>query len=139
MSMTKSEIMAFFEQTFPHYDKISIDEVGAQSATIRHRITTEELRPGSSVAGPVIMLLADVVIYVAILGEIGFVPLTVTTSLNINFLRKPSSECDLIAKCQLLKVGRKLVVGEVNVYSDGQPEVVAHCVATYSVPPANAN
>lgn len=137
MSMSKTEIINFFEQTFPHYDKISIDEVGAQGATIRHRIGAAELRPGSSVAGPVIMLLADVVIYVAILGEIGFVPLTVTTSLNINFLRKPSSETDLIAKCQLLKVGRKLVVGEVNLYSEGSDEVVAHCVATYSVPPTN--
>jgi len=135
MSMSKNEIVAFFEKQFPHYDKISIDEVGHQAATIRHRITADELRPGSSVAGPVIMLLADVVIYVAILGEIGFVPLTVTTSLNINFLRKPSSETDLLAKCQLLKVGRKLVVGEVNLYSEGSDEVVAHCVATYSVPP----
>jgi len=133
--MNKAEIVEFFKQTFPHYDKISIDEVGDQSAIIRHKIGPEELRPGSSVAGPVIMLLADVVIYVAILGEIGFVPLTVTTSLNVNFLRKPSSEHDLIAKCHLLKVGRKLVVGEVNLYSDGRPDVVAHCVATYSVPP----
>lgn len=139
MSMSEAEIVAFLEKTFPHYDKIRIDQVGAQSATVRHRITTEELRPGSSVAGPVMMLLADVGIYVAILGEIGFVPMVVTTSLNINFLRKPSSECDLIAKCQLLKVGRTLVVGEVNLYSDGHPDVVAHCVATYSVPPVNTD
>jgi uncharacterized protein (TIGR00369 family) len=133
--MNKATIIEFFEQEFPHYDKIKIDEVGDRSAIIRHRIGKEELRPGGTVAGPVSMLLADVVIYVAILGELGRVPLTVTTSLNINFLRKPSANSDLIAHCKLIKVGRTLVVGEVDLYSEGSPELVAHVVGTYAVPP----
>ena len=137
--MNKTEIIEFFEREFPHYDKIEIDEVGDRSATIRHRIGREELRPGGMVAGPVSMLLADVVIYVAILGELGRVPLTVTTSLNINFLRKPSANSDLIAHCKLIKVGRTLVVGEVDLYSEGKPELVAHVVGTYAVPPASKN
>jgi acyl-coenzyme A thioesterase PaaI-like protein len=62
------------------------------------------------------------------------VPLTVTTNLNINFLRKPSADRDLIAKCELIKVGRTLIVGEVNLFSDGETEPAAHCVATYAVP-----
>jgi acyl-coenzyme A thioesterase PaaI-like protein len=80
------------------------------------------------------MQMADVVIYIAILGKLGMVPLTVTTNLNINFLRKPSADRDLIAKCELIKVGRTLIVGEVNLFSDGGTEPVAHCVATYAVP-----
>lgn len=135
--MDKAEIIEFFEKEFPHYDKIDIDEVGDRSAIIRHRIGKEELRPGGTVAGPVSMLLADVVIYVAILGELGRVPLTVTTSLNINFLRKPSANSDLIAHCKLIKVGRTLVVGEVDLYSEGKPELVAHVVGTYAVPPVS--
>jgi len=135
--MNKAEIVEFFDQEFPHYDKISIDQVGKLTATIRHRIGKQELRPGGTVAGPVSMLLADVVIYVAILGELGRVPLTVTTSLNINFLRKPSAESDLIAHCKLIKVGRTLVVGEVDLYSEGKPDLVAHVVGTYAVPPVN--
>lgn len=135
--MNKAEIVEFFNQEFPHYDKISIDQVGKLTATIRHRIGKQELRPGGTVAGPVSMLLADVVIYVAILGELGLVPLTVTTSLNINFLRKPSAERDLIAHCKLIKVGRTLVVGEVDLYSEGKPDLVAHVVGTYAVPPVN--
>ncbi len=135
--MNKAAIIDFFRQEFPHYEKISIDDVSERSATIRHRIGKEELRPGGTVAGPVSMLLADVVIYVAILGELGRVPLTVTTSLNINFLRKPSADRDLIARCNLIKVGKTLVVGEVNLYSDGKPDLVAHVVGTYSVPPLN--
>jgi uncharacterized protein (TIGR00369 family) len=135
--MEKSAIVEFFKQEFPHYHKIKIDAVGNRSATVRHRIGREELRPGGTVAGPVSMLLADVVIYVAILGELGMLPLTVTTSLNINFLRKPSAKRDLVAHCKLIKVGKSLVVGEVNLFSDGDTEAVAHAVATYAIPPAS--
>ena len=81
------------------------------------------------------MTVADTALYVAILGEIGIVPLAVTTGLNINFLRKPSAERDIIGVCRLMKVGRALVVGEVNLYSDGDEEPVAHAVGTYSIPP----
>ena len=45
------------------------------------------------------MKVADVALYVAILGEIGIVPLAVTTNLNVSFLRKPATQANLIAKC----------------------------------------
>jgi acyl-coenzyme A thioesterase PaaI-like protein len=64
------------------------------------------------------------------------VPLAVTTGLNINFLRKPSAESDILGVCHLLKVGRTLAVGEVSLFSEGDPEPVAHVVGTYSLPPA---
>jgi acyl-coenzyme A thioesterase PaaI-like protein len=81
------------------------------------------------------MGVADVALYVAILGEIGIVPLTVTTSFTINFLRKPSSAARIIAECALMKVGRSLAVGEVSLYSEGSTGPVAHVVGTYSIPP----
>ncbi|GEM_PF-2916611 len=71
-----------------------------------------------------------------ILGRIGIVPLAVTTSLTINFLRKPTAKSRIIAECKLLKIGRSLIVGEISLYSDGSDELVAHVVGTYSVPPA---
>ena len=73
--------------------------------------------------------------YVAVLATIGLVPLAVTTSLNINFLRKPSSRLPIVGVCKLLKVGRILVIGEVALYSDRNEEMVAHAVGTYSIPP----
>ena len=96
----------------------------------------EELRPGGTVAGPVLMAVADVALYVALLGEIGIVPLAVTTSLNINFLRKPSADRDVVGICKLIKVGKSLAVGEVTLYSEGLPDAVAHAVGTYSIPKA---
>jgi acyl-coenzyme A thioesterase PaaI-like protein len=74
-------------------------------------------------------------LYVAILAEIGLIPLAVTTSFNINFLRKPSADRAIVGKCKLLKVGKVLIVGEVFLYSEGLEEPVAHAVGTYSVPP----
>ena len=81
------------------------------------------------------MAVADIALYVAILGEIGIVPLTVTTSLNINFLRKPAADMDVVAVCKLIKLGKALAVGEVSLYSKGSDALVAHAVGTYSIPP----
>ena len=83
---------------------------------------------------PSAMEVTDVALYVALLGEIGIVPLAVTTGLTINFLRKPPATRQIIAVCTLLKVGR-LATGEVRLYSEGYKEPVAHAVGTYSIPP----
>jgi acyl-coenzyme A thioesterase PaaI-like protein len=132
---TKPEIIAFLKRDFPQ-NKCLVVEVGNASATVKHPIGTDELRPGGTVSGPVLMTVADVALYVAILGEIGIVPLTVTTSLTINFLRKPSADKDIVGICKLIKVGRSLAVGEVALYSEGVEGMVAHAVGTYSIPKA---
>lgn len=134
MSATKEEIVAFMASEFPHA-KYLVEAVGDHSSTLSHEIGIEELRPGGTVSGPVLMSIADVALYVAILGTIGIVPLAVTTSLNINFLRKPSAEARIIADCKLIKVGRTLIVGEVSLYSEGSSDLVAHVVSTYAIPP----
>jgi acyl-coenzyme A thioesterase PaaI-like protein len=130
---TKAEIAAFLAKDFPQ-NKCSVEDVGKLTATIRHAIGVDELRPGNTVYGPVLMAVADVAIYVAILGEIGIVPLAVTTSLNINFMRKPSADRDIIGVCKLLKVGKSLAIGDVALYSEGSDQLVAHAVGTYSIP-----
>ena len=131
--VSQSEIIDFINTEFPQ-SKCIIDAVGSKSATIRHNITEAELRPGGTVSGPVMMFVADVALYVAILGEIGIVPLTVTTSLNINFLRKPAADKAIIGVCKLIKLGRTSAIGEVSLYSEGNPEMVAHAVGTYAIP-----
>ncbi len=131
--VTKEQLTDFLATEFPQ-TKCTVEEVGNRSAVLRHPIGFEELRPGGTVSGPVLMAVADVALYVAILGEIGLVPLAVTTNLNINFLRKPSSEQDIIARCSLIKVGKSLIVGEVSLFSDGFEEPVAHVTGTYSIP-----
>ena len=132
---THAEIVEFIKTEFPQ-SKCIIDAVGNRSATIRHNIGEAELRPGGTVSGPVMMFVADVALYIAILGEIGIVPLTVTTSLNFNFLRKPAADKAIIGVCKLIKLGRTLAIGEVSIYSEGNLDMVAHAVGTYAIPKA---
>ena len=130
---TKAEIIEFLAGEFPQ-NKCTVEAVGGKAATVKHQVGSDELRPGGTVSGPVLMAVADVALYVAILGEIGIVPLTVTTSLSINFLRKPSANRAIVGVCKLMKVGKSLAVGEVALYSEGVEEPVAHVVGTYSIP-----
>lgn len=135
MKTTKTEIEQFLKQEFPQsLQKCRIEDVSPCGATLLYQVRSEELRPGGTVSGPTMMTLADFGLYVAILGEIGLVGLAVTTNININFLRKPDGQRDLIAKSRLIKVGKALIVGEVWVYSEGMEEPVAHVTGTYSIP-----
>jgi uncharacterized protein (TIGR00369 family) len=131
---TKEEVAGFIATEFPH-TKVVVEAIGNQGATVSLDVGPADLRPGGTVSGPVLMGVADVALYVAILGEIGIVPLAVTTNLNINFLRKPEAGKRIVGVCQLMKVGKSLAVGEVSLYSEGRSEPVAHVVGTYSIPP----
>jgi len=134
MPASKEQITDFFTKDFPQ-TKCQIISVGNGTALVTHPVGHEELRPGGTVSGPTMMALADVALYVAILGEIGIVPLTVTTSFNINFLKRPQPANSIRAESRLLKLGKTLVVGEVNIFSGDDPMPVAHATGTYSIPP----
>ena len=131
---TRAELRAFIADEFPQ-NKCTIEHVGERAATVRHPVGADELRPGGTVSGPVMMKVADVALYVALLGEIGIVPLAVTTNLTINFLKKPSAGAAIVGVCRLIKVGRSQAVGEVEIYSEGSDEMVAKAIGTYAIPP----
>ena len=103
------------------------------TATLRLAYHPRHLRPGGTISGPTMFGVCDAALYVAILAEIGPVAHAVTTNVSINFLRKPAP-LDLIGKARLIKLGKRLAVGEVAIYSDGESEMVAHATGTYSIP-----
>lgn len=103
---------------------------------LRLAVDDRHLRPGGTVSGPTIFMLADVAFYLAILSRIGPVALAVTTGCSIDFMRKPAAGRPLIAEARLLKLGRVLAVGDVLVHSEGTPAPVARAGMTYSIPPA---
>ncbi len=125
-----------FPQAFNPLSGLDILDAGHGRAKVRQAVEGHALRPGGTVSGPTLMALADVCAYVAILASIGWVPLAVTTNLNINFLRKPAAGRAVIGDCRLIKLGRRLAVGEIAIRSEGEDELVAHATATYSIPPA---
>lgn len=129
------EISTFLAADFPQMP-VDIISVRDGKARVRHIVTEADLRPGGTISGPCMMGLADVTLYIALLGEIGIVPLAVTTNLNVSFLKKPQADKNLIAECNLLKLGRTLAVGEVYIYSEGEEDkAVCHVVGTYAIPP----
>jgi uncharacterized protein (TIGR00369 family) len=123
-----------FSQVMSRGSSTIIEDAWHGGCRVRRAFSAKSLRPGGTIAGPTMMGLTDFAMYVAVLASIGPVPLAVTTNLNINFLRKPAQK-DLIAECNLIKLGRRLAVGEVQIRSEGEDELVAHATATYSIPP----
>jgi uncharacterized protein (TIGR00369 family) len=132
-AMTADEILAFFAEAFPG-GQVRIDHLDSGRAVVRYPYNPQTLRPGGTISGPTMMSLADTGAYVLILGAIGFVPLAVTTSLSINFIRKPGP-ADLIGEARMLKLGAALAVIEVEIRSHGAQDMCAHAVVTYSIPP----
>jgi uncharacterized protein (TIGR00369 family) len=134
--MSAEELEEFLYSHFPDeaHRAIKVERVDDMSSQVRLCYHARHLRPGGTISGPSMMMLADTAMYIAVLGMIGPVALAVTTNLNINFLRKPE-QADVIAHAKLLKLGKRLAVGEVTMYSEGDPHPVAHATVTYSIPP----
>ena len=133
---TKQMINEFLAREFPQ-SKCVVEAIGERSAIVSQTVGFDELRPGGTVSGPVMMTLADVALYAAILGELGLVALAVTSNMSINFLKKPAADKDIVAHCKLVKVGRLLVMGEVMLYSRGDEQPVAQVMGTYTLPPTS--
>jgi uncharacterized protein (TIGR00369 family) len=116
-----------------------IEGAGVKRARMRMAAHEKNLRPGNTLSGPSMFQLADVALYVAILATLGESALqAVTTNLNINFLSRPAPG-DLIADVTLVKVGKRLVVGEVDMFSPRSDAMVAHAIATYAMPSRKAD
>ena len=115
----------------------TIEDAWHGGCRVRRAFSESSLRPGGTISGPTMMGLTDFAMYVAILASVGPVPLAVTTNLNINFLRKPAQR-DLIAEVRLIKLGKRLAVGEVEIYCDGEDEMVAHATVDLFDPAAGA-
>ena len=129
----EESMLIFLTEVFPQVDgKIEILNLENETAQVKLKTTDSDLRPGGTVSGPSMFLLADVAFYIVVLASIGPEPLTVTTNCSINFMRKPDPY-DLIAFARILKRGRKLIVGDVMLKS-GNNKIVAHASFTYSVP-----
>ena len=131
--MTAAAIEDFLDEVFPQRAG-TIEGVDEMRATMSLAIEDDHLRPGASVSGPTLMGLADVCLYVAILAQVGPEPMAVTSDLHCRFLRRPRGDRDIIANARLLKLGRRLAVGEVQLFSAGEEAPVALVTATYVLP-----
>ena len=134
--ITTEEFNRIIAEELPlaHRLGMRLDAIERGRAVIRIPYDDALLRPGGTVAGPVMMAAADAAMYAVIMSELGTIKEAVTTNLNINFLRRPGPG-DVIAEARLLKLGRRLAVMEVTIRGEGAEEPVAHATGTYSIPP----
>jgi uncharacterized protein (TIGR00369 family) len=136
--MTAAEVEDLLRRVMPQAtSNVKIVEIDGMTATVELKISDQHLRPGGTVSGPSMFLLADVAFYANLLSLIGPVPLAVTTSSTINFMRKPSPE-GVVAISRIMKLGRQLAVGDVSIFSatdKRRSDPVAHATITYAIPP----
>jgi uncharacterized protein (TIGR00369 family) len=134
-AMTAAEIEGFMKKFFPQARMpIQIETLRDGFVRVRVPVTDRYLRPGGTVSGPALMTIADTAMYYLVLAMVGPVALALTTNLSINFLRAPKL-ADVIAEASMLKLGKRLAVGQVTIYSEGISGPIAHATVTYSIPP----
>lgn len=136
LAMDAGALQAFLARDFGQVaDDFVVERADQAGLTLRLKVADRHLRPGGTVSGPAMFGLADVAMYLAILARIGPVALAVTTNCSMDFMRKPAAGRDLRAEARVLKLGKTLAVGDVLIFSEGQPEPVARAGLTYAIPP----
>jgi acyl-coenzyme A thioesterase PaaI-like protein len=132
--LTAVEITAFLNEVFPGaMDHFEIEAVGPMTSRVRMLFRAFRLRPGGTISGPSLMTLADTGLWVTLLAMIGREPLSVTSHLDIDFLRKPAA-ADVVADTRLHKIGKRLAVGDVLMYYAGETVPCARASVTYAIP-----
>lgn len=139
--MNAEDVNSYLREVFPQACSGEVPDYRALSispgrCTVRLEAGYQHLRPGDTVSGPSLFALADIGGYVCALSHIGRRALTVTTNLNINFMRKAGAGT-VDGHCRILKLGRRLMVFEAELIAGEREEIVAHATGTYSIPPAD--
>ncbi|ODT03149.1 MAG: thioesterase [Mesorhizobium sp. SCN 65-20] len=123
-----------YPQLNEHYDFYRAIDVFPGGCTVRLDADDRHLRPGGTVSGPSLFTLADIGGYVCVLTHAGADALSVTTNLNINFMRKAEAG-PIDGHCRILKLGRSLMVFDIDIVAGPDRHTVAHATGTYSIPP----
>lgn len=118
----------------PEKKFLHVEELKPGYARIRIPFRNSMLRPGGVVSGPALFTAADTAMYVLVMGHIGPELMAVTSDFNIHFLSK-AKQGDVIAEGRLLKLGRRLAVMEVALFTSAEPEKrVAQVTGSYALP-----
>ena len=107
----------------------------ANSATLRMPFDDKLLRVGGIVCGQALMAAADTAMVIAICAALGGMRPMATVSQNISFLRTisgaPGQDVEITAR--VLKAGKSLVFGEVEIRVAGDERVGVHATTTYAL------
>src|SRR6185437_16074909 len=108
---------------------LQLEKVERGMAIMRMPFRAEITNATGAVHGGAIVSLCDTAFYVALASIFGREQDTTTVSLQCNFLAPALPPNDLIAEARVLKSGRRIVYGEVNVRSGAK--IVAHATLNF--------
>jgi uncharacterized protein (TIGR00369 family) len=91
------------------------------------------LRPGGVISGPTLMSLSDTAAYALVLAHIGDQLMAVTSSLTMNFLRG-AAPGDMHAEAEMLRLGRRIAVCDVRIWTESPDRLAAQALVTYALP-----
>ena len=133
-----AEVNALLAEVFPQLNEMAHEyqaiDVFPGGCTVRLNATERHLRPGNTVSGTALFALADIGGYVCVLSHAGPDALSVTTNLSINFMRKAEAG-PIDGHCRILKLGKSLMVFDIDMTAGPDGQTIAHAVGTYSIPP----
>lgn len=120
-----------FPQAFQFGRNYEAEALNPGFARVRLVVDNGHLRPGGTISGPAMMELVDFGAYFLILAHHGAgARLSVTTSLNISFLRKPAPG-DIACEIEIIKHGRTLIVTRASILSCQDNALIGHSELTY--------
>ncbi len=110
-----------------------VEAAGPGWATLRLTVGPQHLRPGPTVAGPHVFALADFAAWLAVQTLAGPLPMAVTVNASIDYLRMPGPAA-LLARAEVLKLGRSLAVIDIRISRVDTGDLVARSSMTYAMP-----
>ena len=114
-------------------DKYEIISLKSNYSEVKLLSNNKNLRPGNTISGPSMFELADLSFYIAIMASTDLGDKSVTTNVSINFIKKPLLS-NLLGISQIKKMGKRLVVGDVEILSEDKKQIYAQALFTYSIP-----
>ena len=128
------EISKKLKDIFPQVaDKYEIISLKSNYSEVKLLSNNKNLRPGNTISGPSMFELADLSFYIAIMASTDLGDKSVTTNVSINFIKKPLLS-NLLGISQIKKIGKRLVVGDVEILSEDKKQTYAQALFTYSIP-----
>jgi uncharacterized protein (TIGR00369 family) len=131
-TLSADAVERVIHDSIPHVaaNGVTVESVGTGTARVRFPYQPWMLRPGNVLSGPALFLAADVAMFAVLLAHAGKDLKAVTSDLTMHFLNKAEIG-DITAEAKLLKVGRRLAVMEVSLFTAGDPTLVAHVTGSY--------
>jgi uncharacterized protein (TIGR00369 family) len=131
---TTDELIAVLHGAFPPPDPevaMRIEHLDDTTIRMRAPVGDRPLRPGDTLSGPTLFSIADAVAWMLTLAHLDHGHDAVTSAVTMQFLRRPQP-VDIVGEGRLLRMGRRLSVSDVLLFSDGLGDPVAQATVTYA-------